>query len=119
MGKPISGLPRNKEQFSIFQARTTLLMVCIYLPMSGCVEQKGNVPASSDNQRQSDVGASAANQPTVSELMHIHQVVVRLSGFQGSVHEDAMPEFQRFAADLQLWFLLQTRNKRTMSIRAS
>jgi len=80
--------------------------------MSGCVEQKGDVPAGSDYQRQSDIGTSGANQATASQLMHIHQVVVRLSGFQSPVDEHAMSQIQRFAADFHLWFLLQTpRNK--------
>jgi len=64
-----------------------------YLSVSWGVEQEGKVPASSNDEWKADVSASSAYQSTMSQLKHIHQVMVRLAAFQSSVDEYPVSKF--------------------------
>ena len=58
--------------------------------MPGSVEQERKVPACGDDQWETDVRPSSANQTTATQLIHIHEMVVRLAALQSSVNKDAM-----------------------------
>jgi len=66
------------------------VLVFLYLSMPGSVEQERKVPACGDDQWETDVRPSAANQTTATQLIHIHEMVVRLAALQSSVNKDAM-----------------------------